>query len=161
MSIYNTNSPKRREWGLVAGLGLSLSAGFLRYAFSGGGLLTAVALTLFELAIVGILDWRGRHLTEQLEAWREKDNERVRRQQRLAAAEQHEARAADKLRELEAQIEAHEEKVAARSTCAKKFPEIQETVRKAEVAGALHTIAANQGIKRGVIPINSAKELTA
>jgi hypothetical protein len=160
-AIYNVNSPKRRTWGLIAGLGLSLSAGFLRYAFSGGGLLTAVALTLFELAIVATLDWLGRHLNDQFEIWRGEDNERVRRQQRLDAAERHETRAADKLRELDGQIEAHQEKVAARSTCAKKFPEIQEAVKKAEVVGAQRAIAENIGIKRGVIPINSAKELTA
>src|SRR4051812_11690336 len=30
-SVYNTDSPKRRTWGLIAGLGLSFSAGFLRF----------------------------------------------------------------------------------------------------------------------------------
>jgi len=151
-ALYSTAAPKSRKWGILAGLGLSASVGLLRLTFSGGGLGKAIALTLFELAIVALLELRGRELRDRFEPWCAERTEHARREQRLAAAQEVEQSTLNKVTTLKDEIAAHEEMRQFRLYCSQKLEEIREGAIQAELAGARLGIGEMKGLKRGIIP---------
>lgn len=103
------------------------------------------------------MDWQGKHLQVKHEKWLAEQDARSKADHELQAAQQQEQRAAQHLAELQKKKTAHVEEVAIRSLIFQKIAEIETTLVNAIIAGAHKGIATNQGLKRGVIPRNSAQ----
>jgi hypothetical protein len=152
LSLYSTNAPRNRRWALAAGFALSVSAGLLRLAFSGGGVLMTLSLTAFELSVVAFLDWLGRGLSEKYDRWAVERDAHDKLVQRQETVRETGRRAADELERLRDAITTHREMVEFRSLCFQKFEVIEEALKRAELNGAWRAIAEHQGLRRGVAP---------
>lgn len=154
--LTNPDSPRKRTFGLLAGIGVSVATGVLRYAFAPDEWLIAIALTLLEVVVVLFLDWYGRHLQPRYHDWLVKHEARGQAEHRLEAARQHQSRAEQRVVQLKLAIAKHLEEVAIRSLCFQKFSEIEAALVNAILAGAHKGMAENQGLKRGVMPTSNS-----
>jgi hypothetical protein len=150
--LTNPDSPNKRTMGLVAGVGVSIATGILRYAFSSDELVIATALSLLELFLVCLLDWQGKHLQARHQKWLTEHEARSRADHRLDAARQQYNRVGEQIAQLEHKKASHVEELTIRSLCFQKITEIEDALRNAIISGAHKGISENQGLKRGVMP---------
>jgi hypothetical protein len=156
-SLTSPESPAGRKLGFLAGVGLSVATGILRFAFSPDEWLIALALTMIELFIVAFLDWHGGHLQWRHRQWSAERDGRARAGALLDAARQQHDRAAELVAQLKEKSAAHLQEVARRALLSEKASAVETAVTSAIVAGAHSGIAENQGLRRGVVPTASGR----
>ena len=150
-SLTNPDSPRKRTLGMIAGIGISLATGILRYAFSPDDLIVAIALTLLELFIVFFLDWHGKHLQAKYQQWEVERAARKKADHLVTDASQNNAATSQVIANLKQKIAEHVDSIALRSLICQKYSEIEAALINAIMAGAHKGIADNQGLKRGVM----------
>src|ERR1017187_7033576 len=155
--LTHPDSPRARTIGLIAGIGISIATGVLRYAFAPDEPVLAVACTLLEGFVLLTLDWWGKHLQACYQKWLTEHETRSKAEHVLAAARQFHERVAATIAQHKQAIAKHVEEVTVRSLSFQKLSEIEAALINAIVAGAHKGIAENRGLKRGVvIPINNS-----
>jgi hypothetical protein len=152
-ALTSAESPADRKVGFLAGIGLAIATGILRYAFNPDEWLIALAVTLIETTVVLFLHWHGDGLQARYQAWRTEHAARATSAQVLEAARDQHQRTANRITQLKEQAAVHLREVARRSLLSEKGAEIEVAVVKAIVAGAHQGIAENQGMRRGVSPV--------
>jgi len=153
--LTHPDSPRSRTVGLVAGIGISIAVGVLRYAFAPDEPILAIACTLLEGFVLLCLDWWGKHLQVCHQKWLIEHEAHGKAEHLLAAARQLHERVAARVAVLKQAIAAHLEEVTIRALCFQKLSEIESALANAIIGGAHAGIAENQGLKRGVVISNN------